>query len=98
MMNCPEIPFFGANYPDACCIAGYLWDLDSCDVAGGPLGHGGDDPCPFCHAKEYLKDVSDDLRSSGKKMGLRRLRVGLRKYHEMHGWQPEGEEVSMSET
>lgn len=23
---CPEFPFFGASYPDAHCINGYLWD------------------------------------------------------------------------
>lgn len=29
--QCPEFPFFGASYPDARCINGYLWDLDKCD-------------------------------------------------------------------
>ena len=24
-----EFPQFGANYPDARCIDGYLWDMDS---------------------------------------------------------------------
>lgn len=28
--QCPEFPFFGASYPDARCINGYLWDLDDC--------------------------------------------------------------------
>jgi hypothetical protein len=29
--QCPEFPFFGASYPDARCINGYLWDLDKCN-------------------------------------------------------------------
>ncbi len=52
---CPEFPFFGGNYPDATCIDGYLWDLDSCDVPGGPLTNGGDDPCPFCNFEEAVE-------------------------------------------
>lgn len=53
-----EFPHFGANYPDAKCIDGYLWDLDSYD--GGYLTIGGDDPCPFCNTEEWLKGVLDD--------------------------------------
>lgn len=43
---------FGATYEDACCIDGYLWDLDSCDEPGGPLRHGGEIPCPKCNAQD----------------------------------------------
>ena len=32
--QCPEFPFFGASYPDARCIDGYLFDLDKCDENG----------------------------------------------------------------
>lgn len=53
-----EFPHFGANYPDAKCIDGYLWDLDSGD--GHYLTIGGDDPCPFCNTEEWLKGVLDD--------------------------------------
>lgn len=53
-----EFPHFGANYPDARCIDGYLWDLDSGD--GNYLTIGGDDPCPFCNTEEWLKGVLDD--------------------------------------
>lgn len=35
---CLEIPFFGAHYPDARCINGYLWDLDRCDEDGNLYG------------------------------------------------------------
>ncbi len=55
-------PFFGATYPDACCIDGYLWDLDSCDEPGGELSVGGDIPCPACNAAEheaYFKDATE---------------------------------------
>lgn len=51
--SCPDFPHFGAPYPDACCIDGYLWDLDSGDEPG-MLSHGGDDPCPFCNGAEYV--------------------------------------------
>lgn len=38
--ECPNFPFFGADYPDATCIDGKLYDLDSPE--------GGKVPCPFC--------------------------------------------------
>ena len=43
---------FGSPYPDACCIDGYLWDMDSCYELGGPLTRGGDIPCPQCNPQE----------------------------------------------
>ena len=42
-----EFPYFGASYPDARCINGYLWDLDS--EMDGELTSGGEVPCPFCN-------------------------------------------------
>lgn len=50
---CPEIPFFGARYPDARCIDGYLWDLDSDE--DGKLTQGGDIPCPFCNTEKFIE-------------------------------------------
>ena len=53
-----EFPHFGGNYPDAVCINGYLWDLDS----GGPgeeLTIGGDDPCPICNTEKWLENVME---------------------------------------
>lgn len=38
--QCPEFPFFGASYPDARCINGYLWDLDKCNENGELYGDG----------------------------------------------------------
>lgn len=59
--QCPEFPHFGAHYPDARCIDGYLWDLDSCEGSGEELvlTHGGDDPCPFCNTEAYLEYMID---------------------------------------
>lgn len=57
--QCPEFPHFGASYPDATCIDGYLWDLDKCDENGGLYG-GGDDPCPFCNKEEYIEWICDE--------------------------------------
>lgn len=53
-----EFPHFGADYPDAVCIDGYLWDLDS-GGPGEPLTIGGDDPCPICNKEEWLESVME---------------------------------------
>ena len=54
---------FGAHYPDAQCIDGYLWDLDSYD--DGLLTSGGDIPCPSCQTALCLSNAAacakDDL-------------------------------------
>ena len=52
--QCPEFPFFGASYPDARCINGYLWDLDKCDENGNLYGVG-DIPCPFCNTEKFIE-------------------------------------------
>lgn len=52
--QCPEFPFFGASYPDARCINGYLWDLDKCDENGN-LYEEGDIPCPFCNTEKFIE-------------------------------------------
>lgn len=57
-LHCQEFPYFGASYPDACCIDGYLWDLDSAD--GEFLTQGGDAPCPYCNPKGYLEYYEQD--------------------------------------
>ena len=56
---------FGATYEDGICIDGYLWDLDSCDVPGGPLTHGGEEACPECNHEEWLADVKDSAVEKG---------------------------------
>lgn len=60
---------FGAHYDDACCVNGYLWDLDSGfteEDGQHYLDIGGDIPCPRCNAKQYVKSyLSDDLCNLG---------------------------------
>ena len=51
---CYEFPYFGAHYPDACCIDGFLWDLDS-NNEEGLLTHGGEIPCPFCNTEAFIE-------------------------------------------
>ena len=53
-----QFPYFGASYPDAACIDGYLWDLDSYE--NGFLTIGGDVPCPFCNTEEWLECVLEN--------------------------------------
>ena len=56
--QCPEFPYFGASYPDACCIDGYLWDLDKFE--DGQLYGGGEEPCPFCNTETFLEQNIDE--------------------------------------
>lgn len=73
---------FGAHYPDATCIDGYLWDLDSCDEPGGDLFSGGDRGCPCCNTKEYLSYF--DFRPTGNASQRRKAqRAAVRK---IKGW------------
>ena len=58
-------PYFGASYPDACCINGLLWDLDSCDEPGGGLTSGGDHACPQCNHEAFMVDVVDGKEEEG---------------------------------
>lgn len=58
-------PYFGADYPDACCIDGFLWDLDSCEVPGGPLHSGGEIPCPQCNHEAWLERFDDQFGNEG---------------------------------
>jgi hypothetical protein len=61
--GCPEFPFFGAKYPDARCIDGYLWDLDSYE--DGLLTQGGEVPCPFCNMEAAVEMcLEDDERAT----------------------------------
>lgn len=53
--QCPEFPFFGAGYPDARCIDGYLQDLDKCDENGDFYGDR-ETPCPFCNTEKFIEE------------------------------------------
>lgn len=63
---------FGAGYIDSCCIAGYLWDLDSCDEPGGALSHGGEWACPRCNTRRFLEDAVNEARDGGCGTAMRR--------------------------
>lgn len=75
---------FGAHYPDAICIDGHLWDLDSCDVPGGPLYSGGDMACPCCNTREYAAAA---LRYPGGNAKQRRryLRLAIKAVRQWAG-------------
>lgn len=55
-----SLVYFGASYPDAICIKGYLWDADSDDGEGG-LTSGGEVPCPACNTASHLLNRLADL-------------------------------------
>lgn len=48
-----ELPLFGALYPHAVCLDGYLYDMDSWDGEGYSIG--GDVPCPICNTREFIE-------------------------------------------
>ena len=60
---CPEFPFFGATYPDATCIDGKLFDLDSCTNEEEGLTRGGDYSCPFCRREDFVKEQLENEHS-----------------------------------
>lgn len=70
-MNAPQLGCdytghaFGASYPDAACIDGYLWDLDSCDEPGGNLTKGGELACPRCNTAGLLLDALSEAKDGG---------------------------------
>lgn len=51
---------FGSRYPDAVCIDGHLWDLDSGD-GDGYLSHGGDLACPQCNLTDVFASLAEDV-------------------------------------
>lgn len=70
---------FGSYYPDAACIDGLLWDLDSCDEPGNPMIHGGNIPCPKCHPREYIDYFRDQGLTGNAKQRRQQRRAILRK-------------------
>lgn len=54
---------WSARYPDATCVDGYLWDLDSLEF--GTLQSGGDLPCPACNTHDWLDHHMNDLTGEG---------------------------------
>lgn len=76
-----EFPHFGANYPDARCCDGYLWDMDSWDESLGGFTIGGSDPCPFCNTEEWLKGVLDSEEFDTREEALKWVEEMKKKYH-----------------
>lgn len=78
-MTCGYEAAHWAHYPDARCIDGYLWDLDSGD--GDFLTSGGDVPCPACNTMEYLayagNQPSGNARQRRRVMRIAAKRVRL---------------------
>lgn len=53
--TCPQFPYWGAFYADACCIDGKSYDLDRCS-GDGDLNEPIDDiPCPFCRTNQFIE-------------------------------------------
>jgi len=77
--GCPTFPHFGASYPDACCIDGYLWDLDKCNDDGSLYG-GGDDPCPFCNFESFVDHNVDEEEGITRELLTEYRRKMLEKY------------------
>lgn len=73
-----EFPFFGAAYPDAVCIEGYLWDMDSCD--GNSYFIGGDIPCPVCNTEEWLELVLENESFQSREEALEYVEKLKKKY------------------
>ena len=73
-----EFPHFGASYPDAVCIDGYLYDLDS----GGPgeALSSGDDPCPVCNTDEWLERVMENEEFETEETALKYVEMLKEKY------------------
>ena len=75
-----QFPHFGASYPDACCIDGYLWDLDSYE--DGALTIGGDDPCPFCNTEKWIEWALDDEMFNSREDALKWVKKMRLKYNQ----------------
>lgn len=77
-----EFPHFGASYPDAHCIDGYLYDMDSYE--DGCYTIGGDDPCPFCNTEEWLELVLENQEFDTKEDALRWVEKMRKRYEQIH--------------
>jgi hypothetical protein len=53
-------PWFGAGYPDAYCVDGYLHDAD----ADGYIPSDATNPCPRCNTKTYLEYAFEEANGT----------------------------------
>jgi len=52
------MPLFGANYPDAICVDGYMCDADAGECVGdGVIYPQSDYPCPVCNTDAWIEYV-----------------------------------------
>lgn len=56
---------FGGTYPDSVCIAGQLYDADSCDEEGRMFEPCEYLPCPSCNHEVWLTNQRDDIIEVG---------------------------------
>lgn len=73
-----EFPHFGARYPDALCVDGYLYDMDSWDGCGYFIG--GDEPCPVCNTDEWLELVLENGQFETKEKALQYVEQLKKRY------------------
>lgn len=78
--RCPEFPYFGANYPDARCVDGFLWDMDKCDDLGRLYG-GGEEPCPLCNTESFFKHHHDPWSGITNDLIVKRVTKLKQEYH-----------------
>lgn len=76
--ECPEFPYFGATYPDATCIDGFLWDLDKFE--DGKLYGGGEEPCPFCNTEAFIECQLDDFGDITRQDVLNTIEIWRQRY------------------
>ena len=77
-----EFPHFGASYPDARCIDGYLYDMDSGEPTedGIIYSYGGDEPCPVCNTDEWLEHVLENEEFDSRESALEYVESLKEKY------------------
>ena len=64
-----EFPYFGATYPHARCIDGYLWDMEGEGIYYSSYAGNGY-PCPVCNTKKWLEQVMENGEFETKESAL----------------------------
>lgn len=92
--QCPQFPYWGASYPDACCVDGKLYDLDKCDENGNLYEPIDDVPCPFCRTEEFIEldpfgwvdHYCEEMEEAGAKQKARQAYLDwIEKVREVYG-------------
>lgn len=77
-----KFSFFGALYPHAVCLDGYLYDMDSWDGEGYSIG--GDVPCPICNTRKFIELFGENDVFENKENVLKYIEKVKRKYIEQY--------------